>query len=639
MCFHYASFIFASLMQKRLLVSVFVLLTVSVWAQTTFYASLNTKSIPVNQNFQLTFTIENGSGKNLQVPNLNDFQVLSGPNTSQSMQFANGSMTQSVSYSFILRPKKEGTFKIGKAKINISGAEVESNELTITVTGAVQQQAQQQRRSNSPFGFDPFSDPFDDPFFGGQEAEEPETPQQSADLSKQIRDNVFLRMNIDKNNVYEGEEITATLKLYYLLNFGNVQLSKAPKFDGFWSQEIAQNPNQKPSIETIDGKKYYTLTIQQYSLYPQRSGKLSISPTELNMVVQVQTNSGRRDFFGRVFGQVQNVQHKAQSNAVSVNVKTLPDANKPISFSGAVGKFQMNTSLSSKETKTGEAITYSVKINGTGNLKTFELPKPNFSEEFEAYDPKTKEDIKGNSGYKQADYLVIPREPGEYKIEPLPFSYFDPSAERYITLNSPEFTVKVSGETIAAAAIENNSKTPQPAKIEALGNDIRYIKTSGELHPETPFEYSTVYYSLLGAPLLLFLGLLAYKRHSDKANADIIGTKLRKANRIARKRLANADKHLKNNQHKLFYNEISRAVLGYVSDKLHIDVADLSKENIEEKLVQRNVSPDLISRLKQLLSTCEFALYTNVQSNENMHQQYDTAIGLISNLENELKNA
>lgn len=626
-------------MKKRLFIGVFVLLTAPVWAQTTFYASLNTKSVPVNQNFQLNYTIENGNGKSLQLPNLNDFQVLSGPNTSNSMQWINGTTKQSVTYSFILRPKKEGTFKIGKAKITIDGVEMESNELAITVTGAVQQQAQQQRRSNSPFGFDPFSDPFDDPFFRGQEEEEPEPPQQSADLNKQIRDNVFLRMNIDKNNVYEGEEITATLKLYYLLNFGNIQLSKAPKFDGFWSQEIAQNPNQKPSIETIDRKKYYTLTIQQYSLYPQRSGKLTISPTELNMVVQVQTNSGRRDFFGRVFGQVQNVQYKAQSNAVAVNVKTLPEANKPVSFSGAVGKFQMNASLSKKEAKTGEAITYSVKITGTGNLKTFELPKPNFSEEFEAYDPKTKEDIKGNSGYKQADYLVIPREPGEYKMEPLQFTYFDPSAQKYITLNSPDFSVTVSGDAISTATVENNPSTPTPAKIEALGNDIRYIKTSGELKPETPFEYSALYYGLLGAPLFLFAGLLLYKKQSDKANADIIGTKLRKANRIARKRLANADKHLKNNQHKLFYDEISRAILGYVSDKLHIDVADLSKENIEEKLVQRNVAPDLITRLKQLLSTCEFALYTNVQSSENMHQQYDTAVGLITNLENELKNA
>lgn len=631
-------------MQKRWLVGMFVLLSVSVWAQTAFYASLNTKSVPVNQNFQLSFTIENGSGKNLQLPTLNDFQVLSGPNTSQSMQFINGNVSQSVTYSYILRPKKEGTFKIGKAKINISGAEVESNELSITVTEAAQQQAQQQRR-RSPFGFDPFSDPFDDPFFGGGQEEEPEPQQSEGEINKQIRDNVFLRIVTDKNNVYEGEEITASLKLYYLLNFGNVQLNKAPKFDGFWSQEVTLSPNQKPTVETVNGKKYYVLTLQQYNLFPQRSGKLNITPAELNMIVQVQTNSGRRDFFGRMLGQVQNIQYKAQSNAAAVNVKTLPEKNKPANFSGAVGKFQMSAALSKKNAstssataKTGEAITYSVKVSGTGNLKTFELPKPIFHETFETYEPKTKEDIKGNSGYKQADYLVVPREPGNYKLEPLQFSYFDPSTEKYVSLQSPEYSVTVSGEAITSAAVENNSLVPQ-AKVESLGNDIRYIKTDGELKPEKPFEYSAVYYSLLGTPLLLFAGLLLYKRKRDKTNADVAGTKLRRANRIARKRLVNAEKHLKANQHKLFYNEISRAVLGYVSDKLHIDVADLSKENIEEKLVQKQVNADLISQLKELLIRCEFALYTNVQSNENMQQQYYTAVGLISQLENELKNA
>lgn len=622
-------------MRKCWLIGVFLLFTVGVWAQTAFYASLNTKSIPVNQNFQLSFTVENGTGKSLQLPNLNDFQVLSGPNTSQSMQWINGKTTQSVSYSFILRPKKEGTFKIGKAKIEVNGAEMESNELSISVT-APQQQVQ--RRSNSPFGFDPFSDPFgNDPFFG--EAQQEEEPQQiNTDINKQVRDNVFLRMVTDKNNVYEGEQITATLKLYYLLNFGNVQLSKAPKFDGFWSQEVAANPNQKPSVETVNGKEYYVLTIQQYNLFPQRSGKLSISPTELNMIVQVQTNSGRRDFFGRMFGQLQNVEYKAQSNAATINVKTLPEKNKPVNFSGAVGKFHFAATLSNKETKTSEAITYSVKVDGTGNLKTFDLPKPVFSDEFELYDPKTKEDIKGNTGFKQADYLVVPRHPGTYKIEPIEFVYFDPVAEKYVSLKSPEYTVSVSGEAMTAAAVENNPILPK-AKIETLGNDIHYIKTNGELSPEKPFEYSPFYFGLLGAPFLLFVGLLAYKRKADKDRLDIVGTKLRKANRVARRRLANAEKHLNAHQHKLFYDEISRAVLGYVSDKLHIDVADLSKENIEEKLVHKKVNIELISQLKQLLSKCEFALYTNVQSDENMQQQYDTAVGLISSLENELKNA
>lgn len=636
---------FRSGMKKVFSFLAFLLVGLFGYGQVKFYASLNTKSVPVNQNFQLSYTVENGEGRTLKLPNLNEFNVLSGPNTSQSMQWVNGNVSQSSTYSYILQPKKEGTFKIGKAIVNVGGANLESNELSITVTGPAQQKAQQ-RQNNSPFGFDPFEDPFGDPFEAmAQQQEEDVQPSKQAlsDIDKQIRENVFVRMVTNKNAVYEGEPINATLKLYYRLNFGNVQMSKAPKFDGFWSQEGEQNPNQKPTVETINGQQFYVLEIQKYTLFPQRSGALQISPTELNMIVQVQVQSKRRsvwDIFGGA--QLQNVPYKPVSNGVTINVKALPEAGKPENFSGAVGKFTFQTNVSQKESKTDEGVTYTVKVSGTGNMKTFELPKPNVPDGFEVYDPKTKEDIvAGTSGTKQADYLIIPRQPGEFKIEPLSFSFFDPSQGKYVNIQAPEYALKISGEPskVTVSNGENILNSTSKKEIKSLGSDIRFIKTKAELLPATTFVGSPLQYGLMAAPFLLFIGAFAFKRNADKQSADVLGSKLRKANKMAKKRLAVAEKHLRENNGKLFYDEVSRALLGYVSDKLHIDVADLSKDNIEEKLRNKNVDEEKINSLKQLLETCEFALYTNLTGNENMQQQYTNAVTTIAELEDELKNA
>jgi hypothetical protein len=420
-------------------------------------------------------------------------------------------------------------------------------------------------------------------------------------------------------------------------------MTKAPKFDGFWSQEGEQNPNQKPQVETINGQQYYVLDIQKYTLFPQRSGALQISSAELNMIVQVQVQSKRRsvwDIFGGA--QLQNVPYKPVSNAVTINVKPLPDAGKPENFSGAVGKFTFQTNLSPKESKTDEGVTYTVKVGGTGNMKTFELPKPNVPDGFEVYDPKTKEDIAGGfSGSKQADYLIIPRQPGDYKIEPLSFSFFDPSQGKYLSIQAPEYTLKITGEPSKTTVSNGESVLNSSSKkeIKSLGSDIRFIKTTADLAPSTTFIGSPLQYGLMAAPFLLFLAAFGYKKQSDKQSADVLGSRLRKANKMAKKRLVVAEKHLKENNSKAFYDEVSRALLGYVSDKLHIDVADLSKDNIEEKLRAKNVSEEKIASLKKQLETCEFALYTNLSGNENMQQQYANAVTIISALEEELKNA
>lgn len=607
------------------------------FGQVRFYGQFNTKSTPLNQNIQLSYTIENAEGQNLKLPNLNDFQVLSGPHTSQSMQWVNGNMSQSISYSYILKPKKEGNFKLGKASINVGGATLESNELTIQVTAASQQQ---QRRNNNPFGYDPFEDPFGgDPFdiFSQPSQQDEPTPSNEGYIDKQVRENLFLRMTTSKNKVYVGEHLTATLKLYYRLNFGNTQMAKAPRFDGFWSQEVTMDPNQKPRIEKVNGQDFYVIDVQKYDLYPQRTGNLQISGTELSMIVQAQIQSRRRsvwDMFGGA--QLKNIQYKPTSNAISIYVEELPKDGKPADFSGAVGQFEMEAKLSNNKVKTDEAVTLSVKLKGTGNLKTIELPKPTLPDGFEAFDPKTKDAIVGVSGSKQADHLLIPRQPGQYKIEAIPFSYFNPETGKYVSLKSSEFEVIVEGAP-SKSIVENNPAISNRSQVKELGQDIRYIKTEPAFDDaDMRFIGSPLHYGLMLSPILFFIGAFAYKKKQLAENSDVVGARIKKATKMARKRLEVASKYLKSNQSKLFYDEVSRAILGYLSDKLQIPVADLSKENIVAKLAVKNIDQAQIDAVKKTLERCDIALYSNQDSSADMDAQYQQAIQLITSLDQKL---
>ncbi|MCX6197906.1 MAG: BatD family protein [Bacteroidetes bacterium] len=604
-------------------------------AQAKFYASAP-KSVPLNSNFQLSLTIENGNGTNLKPPAVSDFQVLGGPNTSTSRQWVNGNVTQSVTYNYILRPKNQGAFKIGKASIVVSGVTMESNEISIEVTAAVAQQQQQQRRQQNPF------DPFDDPFFnqGQEEEEEPQT--NNADVEKQLKDEVFMKLVVDKNSVYKGEMLTAAYKLYFRQNLSGFNVTKAPAFDGYWSQEVELDPKRRPTIETINGKQYNTIEILKYNLYPQRAGALPVASCELSTVVQVQVRSNQRNFFGSFFGQIQQVPMTLKTSSAVVNVKELPENGKPADFSGAVGSYKFESSLSNKETKTDEPITYTLKISGTGNLKFVDAPALKFPVEFEVYDPKTKENISnsagGMSGTKQYDYLIIPRQPGDFKIESKTFSWFEPASAKYFSINSPEFTVKVTGEPSKNVNANNGATGVSKEEVSLVGQDIRYIKTTTpEFKKGNSFFGSAGFVAMYSAPFLLFIGLVVARRRNEDLAADVIGTKRRRALKLAKKRLSIAAKHLAKSDKKNFYDEVSRAIWGYLGDKLNIDMAELSKDNVEEKLLARNAKAETISKLKVLLSTCELALYSPVGEGGEMKQNYDAAMNLMADLEDEVK--
>ncbi len=602
----------------------------TVIAQTKFSATA-TSSIPENQNFNLSFTLQNSKGKNLQLPSINDFTIVGGPSTSSSTTIMNGNVSQSETYTYVLRPKKQGSFKIGKASINAGGTILYSNEVTITVTPPSAQKQKQQNQN------DPFNDPFfNDPFGSGQQQE---SQTSIDDLKKQIKDDVFVKVVLSKNSVYQGEMLTATYKLYFRQNLSGFNLSKSPSMEGFWNKEVELDPKRKQTIENINGKQFYVMDVLKYNLYPQRSGTLTISSAEVSTVAQVVTQS-KGGFFG--FGQQHNVPLSLKTNAVTVYVKSLPENEKPKDFAGAVGQFNFATSLSNKEAKTDDAVTYTIKISGEGNLNLIEAPKFELPNGFEMYDPKLKENIinseSGISGSKQYDFLIVPRLPGDFKISSQSFSYFDPAQGKYFTISSPEFPLKVTGEP-SKNSNGNSTSINNQQDVSILGEDIRYINTSFPdfNKNENSFFGSMGFIALYSIPFFAFIGLITFKKRNEKLAADIVGSKRRKAMKLAKKRLSVAEKHLTHHDKKNFYDEVSKAMWGYISHKLNIDMAELSKENAEEKLLAKNVKAETILKLQQLISTCELSLYSPSSDDSEMKNNYTTALNLIADLEDEIK--
>lgn len=607
-------------------------------AQVRFYPSAP-KSVALNQEFELVFVVENGEPDGFKPPSLNDFEVL-GSSRSSNFGFDGSRMTKSVNYIYDLQPKREGTFRIGRAQVRVGGATMESSEVAITVTGISKQiqQAQQQAAQEAQQQQQMMQQMMQQMQQQMQQQFQPmQKPSKvdNANVEKAIKENVFLRFVTDKNSVYLGEHITATIKLYYLADWGNPQLVKAPTFDGFWSQEVQMPKEAKPYTETFNGKKYNVQDIQVYNLFPQRSGILKISPVEINMLVRLYMNRG-------MIQQAQDFNYKAVSNGIDFNVKEVPAAGKPANFSGAVGQFTYSAKISSQEGKTDNALTYTVKISGTGNLKTIEIPKPEIPDGFEVFDPKVKDDVTstatGMSGSKQYDYLIIPRQPGEYKIPGSSFSYFDPVAGKYFTLSSPELPLKVTGQP-SQNLNTGESAAASKEDVSALHSDIRFIKTKAvDLEKAgAPFFGSVGYIGLMTTPALLFIGLIFVRKKNEDLAADLVGAKRRRATKLAKKRLSEAEKHLSQNKKQAFYDEVSRALWGYLGDKLNIDLSQLSKDNVEEKLLARNVKPESVNKLKTLISTCEVALYAPSGAADEMKQNYNSAIALITDLEDEIK--
>ncbi len=584
-----------------------------------FSSSVDRNRLGVGEQLEVTFSLGGTSGgSNFQPPSFNDFVLLSGPNQSTSMQIMNGSVSSSVSYSYVLQPKAAGKFTIGSATIDAGGKKLQTQPIAIEVVKGSSQAGQP-----------------------GQQAQQ----QGGTDIDKQISDNLLLRVKLDKSRVVQGEQITATYKIYTRVNISSYNLTKGSSLTGFWSEDLDVPKQVQLTTETINGKSYRVGILRKVALYPQRSGTLQIDPMEVMCAVQVQTRKRPNDFFNQFFndpffGNVETVNHKVTSEPVSVTVMPLPTANVPPGFNGAVGKFTMEAWLDKRETKTNEPVTLKVKIGGRGNLKLLQAPEVKVPPDIERYDPKISDNIthQGDEigGSRTFEYLLLPRHAGEMKIPSIPFAYYDVEKKAYAASSSPVFTLSVArGADLAGGASSGLSKED----VKLLGEDIRFIKSedlSLRRRGET-FAGSPLFYALSFSPLFGFVGFIFFARRRERVLGDVAGLKNRKARKMARRRLVVAKKFLHQKNREQFYAEVSRALWGYIGDKLGIPPSDLSVELVNTALASRSVSEDAITKLSRAIEECEYARFAPSSDSLQMDGVYHQAIGIISEIEDQLR--
>lgn len=572
--------------------------------------------------FQLTYSV-NQRAKDLRAPEFVDFDYIAGPYTSQSSStsFVNGKRTSSftLTYTYTLIPNKEGTFTLPPATIKVDGEQYTSNGVRITVLPPDQPSnvstASQQSNANVSI--------------------------QPREATNANAENIFMRTLVSKTKVHEQEVILLTYKLYFagvdVAQFTNN--TRLPEFKGFLKQELEIGEIQT-ELEHYNGRNYQTAVIYRTLLFPQRSGDIVIDPAQFEAVLRVQNRAQVRSIFDDFFNSYTTVAKPLTAPSVTIHVSELP-AGKPSGFSGGVGQFAINSRISNTDLQANEAVTLTLTIQGTGNMKLLKTPAVDWPEGFEVYDPKVtnnfKNSLSGVSGTKTIEYLAIPRAGGTYTIPAVQFAYYDTQADTYKTLSTPEYTLNIarSANEESSAAVVNNFV--QKENIQQFGSDIRYIYTNDQprfIQQASSITFgSLAFWAWYGVPLLLAAILFFLFRKQIKENADITRVRYKKANKVAQRRLKAAEKLLKENQKEAFYEEIERAAWTYLSDRLSIPTAQLNKENIAQILSNKGVSQTVISELHRVLTTAEFARYAPT-SDHAMQDMYNDTTNIINQLEN-----
>lgn len=582
--------------------------------------------VSAGEAFRIEFALNAKPDDNSFVPpSFDGFDVLAGPAVSQgsSIRIINGEMSKSINYTitYVLLPQKSGDFRIGAAEAKVKDKTYRTRETIIEV------------RDNSS----------GDASGAGQSANRQQDDDNASPESKagnQIgKDDLMLRLALSRRNVYKGEPIRATLKLYSRVNVVGSEGAKMPTFNGFWSQEL--ETEQGPFRETVGGKVYEAYNIAEYLLYPQQNGTLRIEPSELTVVVQVvlQSNRGFDPFFGGGH-EIYNLRRKLVTPEVTVSVKDFP-AGAPASFTGAVGKYTMEAKLSTDRLEANSAATATVKISGTGNLNFLQAPKLELPASFELYDVKSDESLRtngsGNTGYRRFEYPFIARAEGDYTIPPIEFTYFNPETEKYVTISSQAFPIAITPDRNGGGASQGVTTVAKKEDVRLLGNDIRFIKLgSPALRSHvTPLILSPLYFIVAAAILILFAAVYAAMRKHIRDSRNTALVKGRRANKVAVQRFRTAAKYMKEQNRHAFYEEMLRALWGYLSDRFNIPVADLTKESVREELARRGAH-DEARLITEIISECEEAQYSPSAS-VRMDEVYAEGIDIISRIESAIK--
>ena len=575
-----------------------------------------------DERFNVTFVIDG----NVKVSEFSwepgsDFQLLWGPQRghSSSIQIINGKTTKSVqtTFSYVLRPLKAGRFSLPSARANVDGKEIVSSPANIEVVGSQQSQSRQQNPSSS----------------SQSQTQQPKATQQRTD------EDIILTLNLSRTNVVVGEPVTATIMLYTRADIAGFESAQFPDFNGFWSQEQDSPTNIEFSRATYNGQIYNAALLKKYMLIPQQTGTLTISPAEIVCLVNVRTAPSGNSIFDGFFDSVTTVRQKVVSKAVKVNVSALPKG-APESFGGGVGEFTISAKMSKDSLKTHEAASLIVTVSGKGNISLIQAPDVKLPPDMEAYDTKTSDrvDKSGYSGSKRYEYPFIPRSWGDFVIPPVKYSYYDVKAGKYVTLQTDSIAFNVArGADVPGAGTVISA--PSQKDVKSLGTDIRYINVkNSQLSAKGVFFVGSALFWVLTA-LIVLLAVLCWAafRKIAARRADVAGAKNRKATKMAMKRLRLAGTFLRQNLYTAFYEELHKALLGFMSDKLNIPVAELSKERIAEILSEGGVPASLIDSFVGLIDACEFARYSPSAGNEAMTAHYEAALDVISSVDSNMK--
>ena len=561
-------------------------------------AKVSKNKLGINQRLKIEFSINKQGGDNFSPPKFANFKVVGGPSQSVSQSWINGTVSFSQSYTYIIQPKIKGELVLGKASINIAGKTIESKPIKIIVVDAVA------------------------------------IPKDPNDPNYVAQQNIHLVAEISKSRPYVGEGIYVEYRLYVSENISvyDTSVTEAPQYNGFWNQNIKIN-DFPVKMGKYNGENYRYIVLQKALLVPTKTGKLNIDPMKMNIVIGVPT--GRADFFGNAI--TRNITKEFASAKKTILPKSLPVEGKPMDFAGAVGDFKFNVTLSKEVLKANESSQIKVMVSGKGNLKLFELPEITTPVELEKYQPERKEKVRVNSsgisGSVSDLYTVVPQYKGKYKIPNISFSYFNPKEKKYHTILAEDFFVNVlEGKELKPIV---NSSTVLKQNVVSTGKNFRYIQTKSNFKPKNINDLfkSNLFYVLLLLPLLTIPIVILIAKRNDEKNNDLIGNKLRKAERLAKKYLSEARKQL--GKKEAFYEALERALHNYLKAKLGIETADISGDKITEILKNKNINSTTINEFVEVLKQSDFARYTPI-SNSEMKEEFERAKQVIVELDKQL---
>lgn len=577
-----------------------------------FSASVSRNQAAVGEQIKLTYSL-NAMGNAFSAPDLSAFDLLMGPQQMFGTQNVNGKFSQTLSYTYYIAGKKTGKFTIGPASIRVGNGVMKSNSVEIEIVKGTspaasgsQQQKQQQNNSSQPGN----------------------------------GNDLYVKAIVSKSSGVVGDQFLVTYKLYSRYSQLNYELSKAPTFNGFYTEDIALANKPNGEQENINGQNYLTAEIKKVLVFPQKSGKLEIPSIELNCVVRqrLQAQSIWEQMMG---GGYRDAEVKIKSPAVQLDVKPHDAAGKPVDFNGAVGKLSAEITLDRAAVKAGEAVNLNISVSGRGNLKLIDPPTLNLPAELEVYDPQVKDNISvssaGMNGSRTFEYLIIPRAGGEYNLGPLSFSWFDPEARQYKSETLQSLALKVekgSGDPIVV-----NRNRASGGKTKTISEDIRFIHTAEtELATEEPslFFLSLPFFSLTALSPIAFVAFLLIRRRDLNRRQNVGLYRMKEAGSMASKRLKKASELLAARNKDAFYEEVYRALFGYFSDKLKLPMAELNRTSIEAMLAQKNASEGLIQKVLTTLDACEFARFAPGAS-DSMNDVYEQAAAIIRELEQTIK--